>query len=382
MNKQILQIVGLLKANLVGKVKTVYKTRPLKIPESALPAIYVEFARDNVQISDSQTDRHDAEVIIGVAVRRRDGDIENVVDIMQGNDSSGDIVYPSVFGIMRYKNQADNITGGITFEARESSVDYQNETNLSDETTFCREAKFSLLFMDDVGTSSTTPFTPAPSTSIPERSVLFYSGGVIGGNGGFTYYNSPYTYLMLAESLASATPRFIMRGQTTPANGAGMVVSFQSKNAAGDYLDSAGINAGFETTTTGAEMGVLDVQIFRRDLSGNQHQEVIGFNANILGLAPSDANVYQWNLGSIAVSGQRWSGVYAKTINLGSGITASNSCAMIEMNSITQGFLQTRMTSGQKHSIANPVEGLSVYDTTAKKMSFYNGTNWENITSS
>lgn len=179
MRKQILQIAELLKTNLVGKVKTVYKTRPLKIPESALPAIFVEFARDEVSISDSATDRHDAEIIIGVATRRRDGDIENVIDIMQGNDASGDIIYPSVFGLLRHKNQGDHITGGITFEARDASVDYQNEGNLSDETVFCREAKFSLLFLDDVHTISINQATPAPTSTIQSVTTAGITSGML-----------------------------------------------------------------------------------------------------------------------------------------------------------------------------------------------------------
>jgi hypothetical protein len=55
--------------------------------------------------------------------------------------------------------------------------------------------------------------------------------------------------------------------------------------------------------------------------------------------------------------------------------------AKLVIESTTQGFLPSRMTTTQKTSIASPVAGLIVYDTTLNKLCVHNGTTWETITS-
>jgi len=56
--------------------------------------------------------------------------------------------------------------------------------------------------------------------------------------------------------------------------------------------------------------------------------------------------------------------------------------AALEIESTTMGFLQTRMTTTQRNAISTPPEGLQVYNLTTSKMNFYNGSTWEEITSS
>ncbi len=58
------------------------------------------------------------------------------------------------------------------------------------------------------------------------------------------------------------------------------------------------------------------------------------------------------------------------------GTSSINSSAISQIDSTSQGFLPPRMTQTQKLAITSPVEGLQVYDSTAKCMSYYNGTNW------
>lgn len=53
----------------------------------------------------------------------------------------------------------------------------------------------------------------------------------------------------------------------------------------------------------------------------------------------------------------------------------------LTVNSTTAGFLPPRMTTGQRDAIATPAEGLQIYNTTTKKINFYNGTAWEAVTS-
>jgi hypothetical protein len=61
------------------------------------------------------------------------------------------------------------------------------------------------------------------------------------------------------------------------------------------------------------------------------------------------------------------------------GITSVNASAILQTDSTTKGFLPPRMTTSQKTSIASPVAGLQVYDTTLNQMSYYNGTTWINF---
>lgn len=68
--------------------------------------------------------------------------------------------------------------------------------------------------------------------------------------------------------------------------------------------------------------------------------------------------------------------------NFGIGTTATVAdSAQLEVTSTTKGFLPPRMTTTQKNAIVTPVEGLSVYDSTLKKLCVYTGAAWETITS-
>lgn len=51
--------------------------------------------------------------------------------------------------------------------------------------------------------------------------------------------------------------------------------------------------------------------------------------------------------------------------------------AMLDVSSITKGFLPPRMTDVQIASISSPPEGLMVYNTTYHTLVFFNGTTWE-----
>ena len=64
------------------------------------------------------------------------------------------------------------------------------------------------------------------------------------------------------------------------------------------------------------------------------------------------------------------------------GSTTSQACGIFEIVSTTQGFLPPRMTTAQRDAIANPVAGLMAYNTTTNKLNFYNGSAWEQVTSS
>ena len=64
---------------------------------------------------------------------------------------------------------------------------------------------------------------------------------------------------------------------------------------------------------------------------------------------------------------------------IGLGTTTTNPNAILELQSGTQGFLTTRMTTIQRLAIAAPPIGLEVFDTDAGIKLFYNGTRWLEI---
>jgi len=66
-------------------------------------------------------------------------------------------------------------------------------------------------------------------------------------------------------------------------------------------------------------------------------------------------------------------------LSIGS-ITIDTNC-LLQLNSTARGFASPRMTTAQKNAIANPIEGLEVYDLTLHKKCVYNGSAWEVITS-
>ncbi|MBI4649209.1 MAG: hypothetical protein HY738_22095, partial [Bacteroidia bacterium] len=58
----------------------------------------------------------------------------------------------------------------------------------------------------------------------------------------------------------------------------------------------------------------------------------------------------------------------------------ANSSAMLDVKSLTKGFLAPRLTTAQRTAISGPATGLLVFDTTVGCFYFYNGTIWVNLT--
>lgn len=59
--------------------------------------------------------------------------------------------------------------------------------------------------------------------------------------------------------------------------------------------------------------------------------------------------------------------------------TATNSSAVLDVDSTTRGFLPPRMTTAQRDLIATPAAGLIVYNTSTNKHQGYNGTTWNDL---
>ena len=71
----------------------------------------------------------------------------------------------------------------------------------------------------------------------------------------------------------------------------------------------------------------------------------------------------------------------AQNVAINNDGTTANGSAMLDVKSITKGFLMPRMTSAQRSAISLPVIGLLVFDTDTKTVWAYNGTAWTNLSS-
>lgn len=68
----------------------------------------------------------------------------------------------------------------------------------------------------------------------------------------------------------------------------------------------------------------------------------------------------------------------AQSVGINTDGSAPAASAMLEVKSTSKGLLPPRMTNAERNAIANPDEGLIIYNTTTKKPNFYNGVNWMN----
>ena len=63
------------------------------------------------------------------------------------------------------------------------------------------------------------------------------------------------------------------------------------------------------------------------------------------------------------------------TLKIG-GVSATESSAILQIDSLTQGLLFPRLTEAQRDAIVSPVAGLTVYNTDTNQLNTYNGSAW------
>jgi len=73
--------------------------------------------------------------------------------------------------------------------------------------------------------------------------------------------------------------------------------------------------------------------------------------------------------------------VNAQSVGINADGSAPDNSAMLDVSSTTKGFLPPRMTTAQIEAIVNPADGLTVYNTTDKKLYVYIATDvvWKEI---
>jgi hypothetical protein len=71
--------------------------------------------------------------------------------------------------------------------------------------------------------------------------------------------------------------------------------------------------------------------------------------------------------------------IYAYSQSVGIGTTTPNTSAQLDVSSSSKGILIPRMTTAQRDGIANPANGLMIYNSATRQYNFYNGTRWQTI---
>jgi hypothetical protein len=83
-------------------------------------------------------------------------------------------------------------------------------------------------------------------------------------------------------------------------------------------------------------------------------------------------------LGNTDVTNVKTSGTLTAA-GMGLGVSAPNASAILEASSTTQGFLPPRLTTTERDSIANPVAGLTIWNSTNTQLEVYDGSFWKNM---
>jgi len=69
--------------------------------------------------------------------------------------------------------------------------------------------------------------------------------------------------------------------------------------------------------------------------------------------------------------------VFDKTaLAMAIGIANADASAILDLTSVTQGFLMPRMTEAERDAIVSPASGLEIYNTDANEPEYFNGTSW------
>lgn len=69
---------------------------------------------------------------------------------------------------------------------------------------------------------------------------------------------------------------------------------------------------------------------------------------------------------------------FSQSVGINSTGAAPDPSAMLDVNSTNKGFLPPRMTTSERNAIAQPEEGLIIYNKTTKRPNYFDGTVWMN----
>lgn len=71
--------------------------------------------------------------------------------------------------------------------------------------------------------------------------------------------------------------------------------------------------------------------------------------------------------------------IHSQGVGINENGSSPDPSAILDASSVSKGFLPPRMTTLQRNAIANPAEGLQIFNTTTKCLEVYISPNWQNI---
>ena len=152
---------------------------------------------------------------------------------------------------------------------------------------------------------------------------------------------------------------YFVKTETDPAGGTSYSITGTSKLLSVPYALYAA-NSGSSIPGPQGNAGATGPQ-------GPQGPQGLLTNGNTAGNTP------YWN-------GTQWvinnSNIHNNGTSVGIGTSSPSASAKLEVASTTQGFLPPRLTTTQRDAITSPAEGLTIYNTTANCLQWWNGTLW------
>ena len=286
-----------------------------------------------------------------------------------GTLTAGTVTYPNVHGTTPGQVLSTNGSGTLGWTSI-ASPDLTNYVTTNTAQTITSAKTF----------SDTTTFSKD----------LAVNGITVGRGGGSDSTNTAIGYLALTANTT---------GDGNTGNGLAALFS----NISGNNNTASG-GAALYSNTTGDGNTAIGVEALALNTSGSSNTAIgsgalitnstgefntaIGYLANVVsdsltnataignGAIVESSNTIQ--LGNTDVTNVKTSGTLTAA-GMGLGVSAPNASAILEASSTTQGFLPPRLTTTERDSIANPVAGLTIWNSTNTQLEVYDGSYWKNM---
>lgn len=113
------------------------------------------------------------------------------------------------------------------------------------------------------------------------------------------------------------------------------------------------------------------------DLITGSRNIVIGDATDVTPYATSTSDSI--NIGNTIFGDRVARSIKLSTVTVAGSHTQANASSILELESVTKGFLPPKMTTVQKNAISSPVAGLMLHDTTSTRLNYYTGSAWREI---
>jgi hypothetical protein len=165
--------------------------------------------------------------------------------------------------------------------------------------------------------------------------------------------------------LATISTAGKVSNSATTATSANTASAIVSRDASGNFT------AGTITATLNGNAGTVTNGVYTTD-TGTVTSTMIVNNT----IVDADVNT------SAAIAGTKVSPNFGSqnivtTGSVGIGTTSPNASCILDISSTNRGFRPPSMTTGQRDSIASPVAGVVIYNTTTNELNIYNGSAWD-----